>query len=69
MVTSWNWIYLSDFASYKPTYIPEDNPADFSFYFDSGGRRTCYLAPERFYGNNQIPEGELTPEMDIFSTG
>lgn len=23
MVTSWNWIYLADFASYKPTFIPE----------------------------------------------
>ncbi|CAG8616831.1 6412_t:CDS:2, partial [Diversispora eburnea] len=32
-VTSWNW----------------DNPADFSFFFDTSSRRTCYLAPERFY--------------------
>lgn len=23
MVTSWNWIYLADFASYKPVSIPE----------------------------------------------
>ncbi|CAG8729705.1 14838_t:CDS:2, partial [Acaulospora colombiana] len=23
LVTSWNWIYLSDFAGYKPTYLPE----------------------------------------------
>ena len=23
LVTSWMWIYLSDFACYKPTYIPE----------------------------------------------
>lgn len=23
--------------------------ADFSFYFDTGGRRRAYLAPERFY--------------------
>lgn len=23
MVTSWNWIYLADFASYKPVYIPK----------------------------------------------
>ena len=26
MVTSWNWLLLVDFASYKPTYIPADNP-------------------------------------------
>ncbi|KAJ8472505.1 hypothetical protein ONZ45_g16629 [Pleurotus djamor] len=49
LVTSWNWIYLSDFASYKPTYLPLDDPSDFSFYFDTSGRRTCYIAPERFY--------------------
>ena len=23
--------------------------ADFSFFFDSGGRRRCYIAPERFH--------------------
>ena len=26
LVTSWNWVYLADFASYKPTYLPVDNP-------------------------------------------
>jgi len=23
MVTSWNWVLLTDFASFKPTYLPE----------------------------------------------
>lgn len=46
LVTSWNWLYLADFASFKPTYIPYDDPSDFSFFFDTGGRRLCYLAPE-----------------------
>lgn len=23
LVTSWNWVYLVDFASYKPTFLPE----------------------------------------------
>lgn len=23
MVTSWNWIYIADFASYKPVYLSE----------------------------------------------
>jgi hypothetical protein len=31
LVTSWNWLYLADFASFKPTYIPDDDPSDFSF--------------------------------------
>lgn len=72
LVTSWNWLYLSDFsATYKPVYLPEDNPADFSFYFDISGRRTCYLAPERFLnaGDNPAAQGVLTWAMDIFSVG
>lgn len=38
---------LSDFASFKPTYLPEDNPADYTYFFDTSRRRTCYIAPER----------------------
>ncbi|CAI2161442.1 16883_t:CDS:10 [Funneliformis geosporum] len=65
LVTSWNW----------------DNPADFSFFFDTSSRRTCYLAPERFYKpgseidrrKNDLEFGEkdgaITPAMDIFSLG
>ena len=71
LVTSWNWLYLTDFSSsFKPTYLPEDNPADFSFYFDTSGRRTCYLAPERFIGTGKGPmESGITWAMDIFSAG
>lgn len=39
MITSWNWVLLTDFASFKPTYLPEDNPADFSYFFDTSRRR------------------------------
>ncbi|KAG9441768.1 hypothetical protein H6P81_017622 [Aristolochia fimbriata] len=73
LVTSWNWLYLADFASFKPTYIPDDDPSDFSFFFDTGGRRRCYLAPERFYehgGEMQVTQdAPLVPSMDIFSVG
>jgi phosphoinositide-3-kinase regulatory subunit 4 len=72
LVTSWNWLYLADFSSsYKPAHLPEDNPADFSFYFDLSGRRTCYLAPERFLASGQQPEGkgDVNWAMDIFSVG
>ena len=49
MITSWNWVVLTDFASFKPTFLPEDNPTTyFSYYFDTSRRRTCYIAPERF---------------------
>lgn len=82
LITSWNWILLSDFASFKPTYLPEDNPADFSYFFDTSRRRTCYIAPERFVksfaneakdnpivGDGPCYSGHLLPEMDIFSAG
>jgi phosphoinositide-3-kinase, regulatory subunit 4 len=71
LVTSWNWLYLTDFSSsFKPTYLPEDNPADFSFYFDTSGRRTCYLAPERFISTGQSQtDGNINWAMDIFSAG
>ncbi|GAQ41928.1 hypothetical protein AKAW_01149 [Aspergillus niger] len=71
LVTSWNWLYLSDFSSsFKPTFLPEDNPADFSFYFDTSGRRTCYLAPERFLVAGEEPGSrEVNWAMDIFSAG
>ncbi|XP_071571765.1 phosphoinositide 3-kinase regulatory subunit 4 isoform X2 [Temnothorax nylanderi] len=82
MITSWNWVLLTDFASFKPTYLPEDNPADFSYFFDTSRRRTCYIAPERFVKTlsselsntlllpeQEVKTGDLHPMMDIFSAG
>ncbi|KAG8527592.1 uncharacterized protein KY384_007745 [Bacidia gigantensis] len=71
LVTSWNWLYLTDYsASYKPPSLPEDNPANFSYYFDTSGRRTCYLAPERFLSTpDQDGGGKITWAMDVFSAG
>lgn len=82
LVTSWNWVYLTDFASYKPTYLPLDDPSDFAFYFDTSGRRSCYVAPERFFASGARPDGvsamgntdrqkngHVTEAMDVFSAG
>ncbi|KAJ3330622.1 Serine/threonine-protein kinase [Blyttiomyces sp. JEL0837] len=73
LVTSWNWAYLSDYSSFKPIYLPEDNPADFSYFFDTSLRRTCYLAPERFLAPGEIlfrnRNGQLNAAMDIFALG
>ena len=41
-------IFVKKNFSFKPTYLPEDNPAEFSYFFDTSRRRTCYIAPERF---------------------
>lgn len=38
MVTSWNWCFLTDFAFYKPTYLPANNPADYSQFFETSSR-------------------------------
>ncbi|OWZ23222.1 Phosphoinositide 3-kinase regulatory subunit [Phytophthora megakarya] len=56
MVTSWNWVFLTDFAPFKPTYIPEDDPADYNYYFCAidATRRGCSVAPERFYGKGPV---------------
>ncbi|KAG6088115.1 hypothetical protein E4U15_006764 [Claviceps sp. LM218 group G6] len=72
LVTSWNWLYLTDFSSaYKPILLPDDNPGDFSYFFDTSGRRTCYIAPERFYSSSEEPrsKAKMTWAMDIFSAG
>ncbi|KAK3857919.1 hypothetical protein Pcinc_035857 [Petrolisthes cinctipes] len=79
MVSSWNWLLLADFATIKPTLLPGNDPADFTYFFDTSRRRTCYLAPERFVETLQKDSqdmmlevkdrGSLTPSMDIFSTG
>jgi phosphoinositide-3-kinase regulatory subunit 4 len=43
-------VFITDFASsFKPTFLPLNDPSDFSYFYDSSGRRTCYIAPERFY--------------------
>ncbi|KAG5180484.1 hypothetical protein JKP88DRAFT_148510, partial [Tribonema minus] len=33
LVTSWNWVLLCDFAPFKPTYVPDDQPAEVDYYF------------------------------------
>ena len=64
LITSWNWLLLSDFAPHKPALLPLDDPADFSFFFDTSGRRTCYIAPERFYSAEENPEASKRRERE-----
>lgn len=51
--------------------LPDDNPGDFSYFFDTSGRRTCYIAPERFYASGETApqKSKMTWAMDIFSAG
>lgn len=67
LVTTWNWLYLTDFSSaFKPTRLPEDNPATFSIFFDTTGRRICYVAPERFSTSAELKEHETDDKMDHY---
>ncbi|XP_053618179.1 phosphoinositide 3-kinase regulatory subunit 4 [Plodia interpunctella] len=66
MVTSWLWVLLTDIASFKPTFLPDDNPADFSYFFDTSRRRLCYVAPERFV---RAPDPNNRPVGDDRSGG
>jgi phosphoinositide-3-kinase regulatory subunit 4 len=74
LLTSWNWLLLADVAFYKPTFLPADNPHHYGFFFETGSRRRCYLAPERFQ-HSQLKEDDeawcapVTEAMDIFSAG
>lgn len=51
------------------TFTTVPDQADFSFYFDTGGRRRCYIAPERFYESGTMGDAArlaaqpLRPEM------
>jgi len=59
LVTSFLWITLADFASYKPVVLPANNPSDFSYFFDTSRRHICNMAPERFVeppGNPMAPD-------------
>eukprot|EP00605_Chrysophyceae_sp_TOSAG23-4_P002541 GSChrysophyteH1.ASY1.ANO1.2806.1 assembled CDS len=75
--SNWHFVVLTDFAPYKPTYIPDDDPTEFQYFFDSSARRSCYVAPERFVPRNTIETGAggidrnapLKPSMDVFSLG
>lgn len=72
LLSSSNWVVLTDFSQHiKPVFLPDDNPSEFVFYFDSSARRSCYVAPERFQGTGRTStnSGNLTPEMDLFSLG
>ena len=66
LVTSSLCVYVTDFASlFKPTYLPLDDPTDFSLFFDSSARRVCHIAPERFYESvTEVPSSRTSPELN-----
>ncbi|VDK46071.1 unnamed protein product [Anisakis simplex] len=81
LVSSSNWVQITDFASFKPATIPSDDPSYFTFFFDTSRRMSCYLAPERLQPSQELNlysklpgefldvSKDLTHAMDIFSMG
>ncbi|CAI2325991.1 unnamed protein product [Caenorhabditis sp. 36 PRJEB53466] len=80
LISSSNWLQITDFAPFKPCFLTQDNPSWFTYFFDTSRRQSCYIAPERFISAAEYNEkyqekgdewlfGSLTPRMDIFSAG
>ncbi|UMM18342.1 hypothetical protein L5515_014451 [Caenorhabditis briggsae] len=80
LISSTNWLQVTDFAPFKPCFLTHDNPSSFTFFFDTSRRQSCYIAPERFISATEYEEklkngqeewlfGSLTPKMDMFSAG
>ena len=73
LLTSNLSIFISDFATYKPAYIPAVN-TNYTYYFGSNNSADisgCYLAPERLVEKEEIEgkENIKNIKMDIFSLG
>ena len=39
MITSWNWIVLTDFSPFKPVMLPADDPSQFNHYYNNSPPR------------------------------
>ncbi|KAF1744069.1 hypothetical protein MXB_4070, partial [Myxobolus squamalis] len=69
LLTSWGFVIISDLSfQVKPTYLSEETVTnEFNYFFDTSGRQSCYIAPERlkrvtnssiFYTNHHGDEVE-----------
>jgi phosphoinositide-3-kinase regulatory subunit 4 len=70
----WDWAFLTDLAPFKPTLLPADDPSNVNYFFDTAERRSCPIAPERFYESHidHVDTTQVVPvteQMDIFSAG
>jgi len=60
MVLSHDWVLLTDFAPFKPVFLPLDDTAPFNYFFSSNSKRdSCSVAPERFRSPTAINDISL----------
>ena len=73
LLTSNLSVYISDIASYKPSYINMNDIASYTYYFGSNDNTSLkgfYLAPERLIENgNTGVNNNKKSSMDVFSLG
>ena len=82
LLSSYNWVFLTDIVPYKPTFIGEENLKKYNLFFgEMENNLRCYVAPERFVPSAEeeqkvihllltIQEHQsVTPAMDLFSLG
>ena len=67
VLTSWNWVFITDAAGFKPTRMPINDPSFFSYFFENAKRISCCIAPERFtkslsYLQSLVDKEEALPE-------
>lgn len=68
LVTSSLSVYVTDFAaSFKPAFLPLNDPSDFNYFYDTSGRRTCYVAPERFYSDDSAAAKQRQKAKQVFT--
>lgn len=67
LITSWDWVFISDLGFYKPLSIPEGDLTTYNLFFAPGKREACYLAPERF--DSRKDKSEVALPADVFALG
>ena len=73
LLTSNLSVYLSDIATYKPSYISMDDIGNYTYFFGtnkSDSLKGCYFAPERLLDKGETSgDNTKTFAMDVFSVG
>lgn len=72
LITSYDWLLISDIHPYKPVLIKDDDLKTYNQYFgDLDNNIRCYAAPERWRSPDEsFSKGSLLEySMDIFSAG
>jgi serine/threonine protein kinase len=71
MVTSWSWVFLTDFASFKPAFLPAENNVSVFFYFFEPvkNRSRCCIAPERFVSGDAATSGGIPATVAAITAG